>query len=63
MLHLLALIAGGLGAKGLGNYQAASEQLEETLAELGQERDTHRDPDARRAEVLAFLTQTGGEAG
>jgi len=63
MLHLLALIAGGLGAKGLRDYQPASEQIEETLWGLGEQQGTPRDPAARRAEVLAFIAETGGEAG
>jgi hypothetical protein len=37
MLRLLALIARGLGAKGLDRYEPPSEQFEEWLREAGEE--------------------------
>lgn len=58
LLRLLALIAECLGAEGLDEYEPPSVQIAADLVDPGESDDVP--PGDRRAEVLAFLAQTGG---
>jgi hypothetical protein len=57
-LSLLALIARGLGCEDIEGYQPASVEIAADLADPGISEEVA--PGDRRAEVVAFLTQTGG---
>ena len=59
MLRLLALVATGLGTKGLERYEPPSAHLAEALAGPG----PAEDPEIRRLEIMTLADALGGEAG
>lgn len=67
-LRLLALVARGLGAKGLESYTPPGDEWEEHLtgameaAGFGAQQDEGYGQD-RAAQVMSFVQATGGEAG
>lgn len=63
LLTLLSLIARGLGATGLDDYQPPSERWDDAVEDARVEGGPARDPGQRRAEVLAFIAATEGETG